>query len=54
VTLGNVVFVVKDTFLPMRLSVMRLPQSMWVPSMTTLFSISVFRMVMWSPIMAGR
>jgi len=31
------------TFLQMRLWVMCLPQSMWVPSMTMLFSISVLR-----------
>ena len=31
------------TFLPMRLSVILLPQSMWVPSMTMVFSISVLR-----------
>jgi len=31
------------TFLQMRLSVMRLPQSMWVPCIVMVFSISVLR-----------
>jgi len=39
------------TLLPIRLSVILLPQSMWVPCMTMVFSISVFRMVAWSPML---
>ena len=41
------------TFLPMRLSVMRLPQSSGAPSMMMLFSISVLPMVAWPPMTAG-
>jgi len=39
------------TFLPMRLSVIILPQSLWVPCMAVVFSNSVLRMVVWSPML---
>ena len=39
------------TFWPVGLSVILLPQSMWVPCIMMVFSVSVFRMVVWSPML---